>query len=444
MRKFIVVFLSLCMVAGMLTACNQNTALKTAEEERAKQETDKKEDSKDISDKYRKELEEESELNKLTIEGSETVEMDDILKKIVEVEDNYGVENLTISPEVKHINARTEKTKDINKELLYLDILTLRTTSLSPRDVYNLLNVFSVEELYVIGEDVTKFEDLEEISKFYRYYFPDMGGQDGMYIADGILFGYDGKEKDLVIPDSVTAIAPSALVYDEFGENKTTKLNSVTLSDSVIEIGRDAFYYQPMKKLELGNSVRVIGEDAFYDTKVNAVRIPESVDIIGESAFDVLPVGEGNGGRLKKFRIEGSTKNFEENFCNSAEATLYFAKGIKEAVTTILYGNVKTVKGKKPYYKIDLSWIPVNEADGYEICVNVGGYYEDGDNDEYMTKKTVTGKSRKASLKVSLTPEDGYGYLVGMEVTPFQYIKGKKVYGKSARYMGEDEVAAED
>lgn len=432
MKKIMTIFLFVAMLVCLFTGCGENTAGdKTSED---------KTETAAPADPIEVDYDEGSELSKLTIKGGETVTMDDILEKMNEFAKKYGpAEWLVISPEIKHIKPQTEKTKDFEVWETGVDGISLRTTSLSPRDIYCLLNTLrGVNVIHVIqGDDVKKFYRDEDISKFYRYYFPDMKSQDGLYIADGILFGYEGKKTKLSIPDSVTAIAPGACsAYDE--ENEKNKIKSVTLSDSVIEIGCNAFDYQSIKELELGNSVRVIGEQAFYDTEIKEVRIPESVDTVGEEAFSV--------GALERVRIEGSTKNFAEHICYSEAAgtvKFSFLKGIKEAYTNIFSEDyIKRIKGKKPYYRVKVSWIPVNEADGYDICASVGSYYKDRDSDKYIAKKTVSGKTAKTLLKPPAPEYDGN--LIYLEITPFKYINGKKVYGKRAHDIGEDEGCIDD
>lgn len=435
MKKITAMILFLAMTVSLFTGCNQKMSLET-EPTQTDASAGKAGESGESEESSYIEFEEEPELHNLTIKGGETIEMDDVIKKLVDFDEKYGeIGNLTISSEVKHINPQTEKTKDIIEmyESCWLESLTLQTISLSPRAVYNLMK--SVREVEVILEDVAQYDvgDGDEMRMFYREYFPNMTARNGMYIADGILFAYDGAEKDIVIPESVTAIAPYALGC--LDENKIPKINSVTLSDSVIEIGRGAFEFQPIKKLELGNSVREIGPNAFYETELKRVSIPESVEVIGSGAFSL----DEEFAKIKELRFKGSTKKYEEGICFSHKVTYYFDKGIEEAFTEIIDYDAETVKSKNPYHRVTLSWIPVNEADGYEVLLRGDGrYYEDGDTDKYAVKKTLTGKEKKVSLKVP-APKNStrYDYLVGMEVKPFKYINGKKVYGRSAKDMAE-------
>ena len=66
---------------------------------------------------------------------------------------------------------------------------------------------------------------------------------------------------------------------------KTIKLSSVTIPDTVTEIGTFSFYGNGLTKLTLGNSVNLIDAHAFEANLLTDVIIPDSVTKIGDSAF---------------------------------------------------------------------------------------------------------------------------------------------------------------
>ena len=94
-------------------------------------------------------------------------------------------------------------------------------------------------------------------------------------------FAYYSSLTSITIPDSVTEIGLEAF-FD------CTSLTSVTIPDSVTSIGDYAFEgCTSLKSITIPNSVTSIGEGAFYGcTSLTSITIPDSVTWIGEWAFD--------------------------------------------------------------------------------------------------------------------------------------------------------------
>lgn len=87
---------------------------------------------------------------------------------------------------------------------------------------------------------------------------------------------YNSGLNDIEIGNSVVTIDDGAFSY--------CKLESVTIPNSVQEIGDNAFFKGP-SKVVLGNSVRKIGEYAFAQCSISTINIPNSVTFIGNHAF---------------------------------------------------------------------------------------------------------------------------------------------------------------
>jgi len=142
-------------------------------------------------------------------------------------------------------------------------------------------------------------------------------------IENGVLTKYKGKDRDVVIPDSVIAIGWSAFDYcrsmksitipdsvTSIGERAFSRcwgladenglvivrdvihdckknVTSVTIPDSVTSIGKDAFNgCESLTSITIPDSVTSIGDGAFCDCKsLTSITIPDSVAYIGDSAF---------------------------------------------------------------------------------------------------------------------------------------------------------------
>ena len=125
----------------------------------------------------------------------------------------------------------------------------------------------------------------------------------GFEIQDGILVKYTGKETDVIIPDSVTAIGNSAFRWcqqlqsviipssvtsiGDIAFNGCQNLQSVIIPNSVTSIGDSAFSWcEKLQSVIMHESVTSIGDSAFFTcTSLQSVMIPNSVTRIGNSAF---------------------------------------------------------------------------------------------------------------------------------------------------------------
>lgn len=132
----------------------------------------------------------------------------------------------------------------------------------------NLKNIRFSKNLKYIGEDA--FEETLWLKEQQN---------DFVIISNSILYRYLGHEKDVVIPECVTTISPSA-----FEENES--IETITMSDNVKEIGYAAFNKcSNLKKICLSKNISYIKEFTFSGcTSMQRIEIPENVKII-EYAF---------------------------------------------------------------------------------------------------------------------------------------------------------------
>ncbi len=98
-------------------------------------------------------------------------------------------------------------------------------------------------------------------------------------IKDGVLTGYSGDEKTIVVPEGVTKI-DSGVFQKKLVEN-------IFLPDSLIEIGSDAFYNcNNLKEITLPPNLKEIGSCAFsYCTSLTDITVPKSVQYLSYQIF---------------------------------------------------------------------------------------------------------------------------------------------------------------
>ncbi len=99
-------------------------------------------------------------------------------------------------------------------------------------------------------------------------------------IEDGILVEYSGKDDDVIIPDGVTGIAANVF------SGKDT-LHSVTLPDSLVQIGYYAFYNCcGLTEISIPDGVTSIGDRAFAScSSLTSVILSEQLTSIGAYVF---------------------------------------------------------------------------------------------------------------------------------------------------------------
>lgn len=145
-------------------------------------------------------------------------------------------------------------------------------------------------------------------------------------ITDGVLTGYTGSAKNVVIPDGVKVIGEGSSV---FGNN----IESVTIPASVTEIADYAFNgCAGLKSVTFadGSQLNRIGGSAFYAANsLESLTIPESVTEIGIYAFCAMS-------RLRTISLPASLKNV----CGGEWFGNLFARGTYGAPESLINVNI--------------------------------------------------------------------------------------------------------
>ena len=99
-------------------------------------------------------------------------------------------------------------------------------------------------------------------------------------IKNGMLMEYTGRDKNVVIPDSVTSIVDGAFIC-------CSSLRSISIPDSVTSIRKDAFSgCSNLRSISIPDSVIYIRDSAFSGcSSLKSISIPDGVTSIGDSAF---------------------------------------------------------------------------------------------------------------------------------------------------------------
>lgn len=131
----------------------------------------------------------------------------------------------------------------------------------------------------------------------------DLGGS-VTYIGEGAFQGCNHLKK-LVIPDSVEETGGQGGAIGAFVG--CTALTEVTIGIGLVNLGANTFNgCSNLSKVTLGRNVKLIGNFAFIGTKLTSITIPASVMEIGEEAFKDVTT-------LKTVKIEsGKNKTIDD------------------------------------------------------------------------------------------------------------------------------------
>lgn len=109
--------------------------------------------------------------------------------------------------------------------------------------------------------------------------------KDALVVINGVLLDGTTAKGAIVIPDNVTKIAAGAFVLGFSGNSDIT---SVTIPDSVKEIGEEAFSRcAKLAEVKLPSGIKELPDKAFYNcSALKKIEIPNGVETIGWDAFE--------------------------------------------------------------------------------------------------------------------------------------------------------------
>lgn len=194
------------------------------------------------------------------------------------------------------------------------------------------------------SKQVVTTKELTITDTIRSYALSDGSGNLYYNTETGWITGADETVKNVLIPaqiDGVTIVGidPYAFTkrdsYNGYVEANTT-LTSVSIPNTIVEIGESAFAYctaLSTVRFASGSKLTTIGENAFYQcSSITSLTIPDSVQSIGDKAFCYLE-------NLKYLTVSGEldttgwlSKDWNGNRCELEKLTLtgqYVCEGIK-------------------------------------------------------------------------------------------------------------------
>ena len=167
--------------------------------------------------------------------------------------------------------------------------------------------------------------------------------------------GYTGTDVDVVIPEKLDGYIVTAIDGNAFIQNTT--IQSVTMSDTVVSIGRAAFYYcTALTKITLSSSLKTIDSYPFKGcAALTEIEIPGSVASVGAEAFAAceslqkVTIGEGCT-EIAREAFSGCTALEEVNlpstlttldYCVFSGCTSLVSVQLPDSIISMGYGTFK-------------------------------------------------------------------------------------------------------
>lgn len=126
--------------------------------------------------------------------------------------------------------------------------------------------------------------------------------------------GKKGKDVDVIVPSTLSGYPVTAIsAKGAYGVFDGMTLRSITLPDTVVEIGDLAFFRAWISKITMSSNVQVIGRKAFAMSDFTSIDLPDTLISIGESAF--------SDSKITSVKIPNSVTSIGKNAFYSSNIT---------------------------------------------------------------------------------------------------------------------------
>ena len=311
-------------------------------------------------------------LDNLAVDRETTA--DDLINSVNAAIDDENVNFVWIDP--------FKKITPVDSADIYLDGELIASTDKQDGGIYATIGI-------IVGEHtrLVLFErELAATTERFSYTSKDKAPDSAFTVENGVLTGYEGSYKLIVVPDSVSRIninSPlsgnkhAALNHGECKciesieaviiSNRVTYLDWVTfskevnlkvavinssanlsgmnfyhcdslkyvkLSDSIATIGQETFRYcASLKAIELPLQLKTLGESALRDSGIKDVTLPDTVTTIGSNATkDITVYGKGEDPKFAD-----TIEKAKEYFAN-IPVSLETEEMLSEAITKLAAG----------------------------------------------------------------------------------------------------------
>lgn len=150
--------------------------------------------------------------------------------------------------------------------------------------------------------------------------------------------GETGEDIEVIVPDMlngypVTVFGAGNNVFSSYSR---ISLDKIILPDTVIEIGKNAFYGTNIQEIKLSNNLQIIGQSAFERSVFTSIDLPNSLTDIGKSAF--------YNSNITECKIPSGVKRIPENaFESSKLETITLNEGL-ESIDKKAFANCQNLK----------------------------------------------------------------------------------------------------
>ena len=145
-------------------------------------------------------------------------------------------------------------------------------------------------------------------------------------------YDYYDQVRSIVVGEGITSIGDFAFTVKNW-RAAISNLQSVTLPNGLIRIGKDAFAYAPITTIDIPKTVTTLDSAAFEECKeLTSISLPDSITTMGESCFFMCTA-------LSDLRISQSLTRLESQVFNSCKGLteVTIPEGITYTVISIFW-----------------------------------------------------------------------------------------------------------